>query len=53
MDCIVRKIELGMLMWIFQSKYSKLHELKEKAPEWIEKTEEAVDEIKYGHLQQV
>lgn len=33
--------------------YSKLDELKEKAPEWIEKTKEAVDDIKHGHLPQV
>ncbi len=33
--------------------YSKFDELKEKAPEWIEKTKEAVDDIKHGHLPQV
>ncbi|MEJ2880956.1 YtxH domain-containing protein [Pedobacter sp. GR22-6] len=33
--------------------YSKFDELKEKAPEWIEKTKAAVEDIKQGQLPQV
>jgi len=33
--------------------YSKFDELKEQAPEWLEKAKDAVSEVKQGKLPQV
>lgn len=33
--------------------YSKLDELRERAPEWLEKTRDAVSDIKQGHIPEV
>lgn len=33
--------------------YSKLDELREQAPEWVEKAKEAVSDIKHGQIPEV